>query len=68
MGDMSDDLQHPEPAFRRIGVDIAGPYLMKADVKRRSVRRDDCKVKIWVAVFVWTTVKKDFCKHGDSTM
>ena len=52
IGDMPDDLQHPEPAFRRIGVDLAGPYLMKADVRRRSGRRDDGRVKIWVAVFV----------------
>ena len=36
MGDIPSDLQHPEPGFRKISVDLAGPYLMKADVRRRS--------------------------------
>ena len=51
MGDIPTDLQHPEPGFRKISVDLAGPYLMKADVRRRSGRRDDGRVKIWILVF-----------------
>ena len=51
MGDIPTDLQHPEPGFRKVAVDLAGPYLMKADVRKRSGRRDDGRVKIWIAVF-----------------
>ena len=35
MGDIPSDQQHPEPGFRKISVDLAGPYLMKADVRRK---------------------------------
>ena len=40
MGDMPEELQWPDPAFRKIGLDLAGPILMKADVRRRSGRHD----------------------------
>ena len=35
-----------------MGVDLAGPYLMKADIRRRSTQRDEGRVKVWVVVFV----------------
>ena len=47
----AEDGGHPEPGFRKISVDLAGPYLMKIDVRRRSGRKDDGRVKIWVSVF-----------------
>ena len=45
MGDMPEELQGQDPAFRKVGVDLAGPYFMKADVRRRSTRRDEGRVK-----------------------
>ena len=31
MGDMPEEIQGQDPVFRKVGVDLAGPYLMKAD-------------------------------------
>ena len=44
MGDMPDHLQHPEAGFREVAFDLARPYLMKADVRRRSGRSDEGRV------------------------
>ena len=52
MGDMPENLQGQDPAFRKAGVDLAGPYLMKADIRRRSTRRDEGRDKVWVVMFV----------------
>ena len=52
MGDMPKNLQGQDPAFIKVGVDLAGPYLMKADIRRRSTRRDEGRVKVWVVMFV----------------
>ena len=41
MGYMPDELQGLDGAFKKIGVDLAGPYLMKADVRRSSTRIDE---------------------------
>ena len=50
MGDMPAGLQLPERGFKRIAVDLAGPFLMKADLRRRSTRKEDGRIKVWVAV------------------
>ena len=51
MADVPRELQHPERGFRRLAVDLAGPFLMKPDIRRRSGRHQDGRVKIWVAIF-----------------
>ena len=48
-----------------MGVDLAGPYLMKADIRRRSTRRDEGRVKVWVVVFgcsITSAVKLYLCR------
>ena len=72
MADMPRELQHPERGFRRLAVDLAGPFLMKPDIRRRSGRHQDGRVKIWVAIFgcscrcVVTIPRRVLCKPGDS--
>ena len=52
MGDIPEELHDQDPPFRRVGVDLDGPYLMKADIRRRSTRRDEGRLKVWLLVFV----------------
>ena len=55
MGDIPSDQQHPEPRFRKISVDMAGPYLMKANGRE----------KIWIAVFtcsISSAIKLYLCR------
>ena len=52
MGDMPEELQEMVGPFKKIALDLAGPYLMKADVRRRSTRRDEGRVKIWIVCVV----------------
>ena len=52
MGDFPESLQRQDGAFKKVGVDLAGPYKIKADMRRRSSRHDDGRVKVWVVVFV----------------
>ena len=52
MGDMPEELQWPDAAFKNMGLDLAGPKRMKADVRRRSGRHDEGKVKIWIVIIV----------------
>ena len=33
-------------------MELASPYKIKADMRRRSSRHDDGRVKVWVVVFV----------------
>ena len=44
MADIPRELQHPERGFRRLAVDLAGPFLMKPDLRRRSGRYQDGRV------------------------
>ena len=71
MGYMPENLQGQDPAFRKVGVDLAGPFLMKADIRRRSTRRDERRVKIWVVVFVCSItsavklyLRRDYSEEG----
>ena len=52
MADFPESLQRQDGAFKKVGVDLAGPYKIKADMRRRSSRHDDGRVKVWVVVFV----------------
>ena len=69
---MPEELQWPDPAFRKIGLDLAGPILMKADVRRRSGRHgDDGKVKVWLLIIVCSStsavklyITKDYSEAG----
>jgi hypothetical protein len=81
MGDIPSDQQHPEPGFRKISVDLVGPYLMRADVRRQSGQKDkdDERGKFGLQCLpaacpqqsnctsAGTIQKKDFFKHGGST-
>ena len=65
MADVPDELQLAERAFKKIAVDLAGPYLVKADMRRRSVRKDEGTVKVWIAVVACSlssAVKLYICK------
>ena len=50
MADAPEELQLPDPAFKKIALDLAGPFLMKADLRRRSGRGDSGKVKVWICI------------------
>ena len=52
MGAFPEELQHPDPPFVKIGIDLAGPFNIKADIRRRSGRLADGKVKMYVVIFV----------------
>ena len=52
MGDFPESLQHQDGAFRKIGLDLAGPFKIRADMRRRSTRQDEGRVKVWVVVIV----------------
>ena len=52
MGDMPDELRWPDPAIKKIGLDLAGPIMMKADVRRRSGKHDDGRDQIWIVIIV----------------
>ena len=52
MGDMPEELQCPDPSFKKIGLDCAGPIMMKAVVRRRLGRHDDGRVIIWIMIIV----------------
>ena len=41
---------YPEAGFSKVGVDPVGSYLMQVDVRRRSGRRDDVRVKLCLHV------------------
>ena len=65
MADIPRELQLPERGFRRLAVDLAGPYLMKPDIRRRSGRHQDGRVKIWIAIFgcnISSAVKLYVCR------
>ena len=52
MGDMPEELQEVVGPFKKIALDLAGPFLMKADMRRRSERRDEGRIKVWVVCIV----------------
>ena len=52
MGPVPEELQHPDPPFSKLALDLCGPFLVKADVRRRSPRQAADKVKMWVVVYV----------------
>ena len=52
MGDMPGELQHPEPAFTRVSLDLWGPVMLRADIRRRSLRTGQGLVKGWVLAIV----------------
>ena len=52
MGDMPEELQEEVGPFKKIALDLAGPFLMKADMRRRSERRDEGRIKVWVVCIV----------------
>ena len=52
MGDIPVEQQGGDGPFKKIAIDLAGPFMMKADVRRRSQRGDTGRVKVWVVVFV----------------
>ena len=65
MADIPSELQLPERGFRRLAVDLAGPYMIKPDIRRRSGRHQDGRVKIWVAIFgcsISSAVKLYLCR------
>ncbi len=52
MGDYPESLQHGDGAFKKIALDLAGPFKIRADMRRRSSRQDEGQVKVWVVVIV----------------
>ena len=49
---MPEEFQWPDPVFKKKGLDLAGPIMMKADVRRRSGKHDDGRVNIWIVIIV----------------
>ena len=71
MGDFPESLQRQDGAFKKIGVDLAGPYKIQADMRRRSSRHDDGRVKVWVVVVVCSctsavklSLSRDYSEEG----
>ena len=59
----------PCPVFSHIGVDLAGPFLVKKEGGSRATRRNTGTVKIWVILFVCLSTKalKLYVAGGYST-
>ena len=71
MADVPEDRQLPERGFQRIAIDLAGPFYMRADLRRRSERKSDQKIKVWVAIFgcsassaIKLCVARDYSESG----
>ena len=71
MGDFPPELQYPDPPFTKLGLDLAGPFLIKADIRRRSGRLGTDKTKMWIVIFVCHTtsacklyISRDYSTEG----
>ena len=51
MADVPVDRQLPERGFKRLAIDLAGPFHIRTDLRRRSERKSDQKIKVWIAIF-----------------
>lgn len=52
MASLPPELCIPCPAFTNIGVDLAGPFLVKSMVKKRDTRASLGKMKVWAVLFL----------------
>ena len=71
MGDMPEELQEMVGPFKKIALDLAGPYMMKADMRRRSARRDEGRIKVWIVCVVCSVtsavklyLSRDYSEEG----
>ena len=68
---MPEEFQEMVGPFKKIALDLAGPFLMKADMRRRSERRDEGRIKVWVVCIVCSItsavklyLSKDYSEEG----
>ena len=54
---LPDRLQVPAPCFTHLGVDLAGPVLIRDMVVTKATRRSNIYKKMWVAVYVCLQTK-----------
>ena len=52
MAPLPPELCIPCPAFTNIGVDLAGPFLVKSMLKKKSTRASQGKLKVWAVLFL----------------
>ena len=59
----------PFPVFTHVGLDLAGPFIVKREKTTISTRGNPGKMKVWAALFVCLTVKavKIYMIRGYST-
>ena len=71
MGDMPVDQQGEDGPFKKIALDLAGPFMMRADMRRRSQRGHSGRTKVWVVIIVCSVtsavklyISKDYSEAG----
>ena len=57
MGPLPDRLQVPAPCFTHLGIDLAGPILIKDMVVTRGTRHTKVYRKMWICVYVCLNTK-----------
>ena len=71
MVDIPVEQQGGDGPFKKIALDLAGPFMMKADMRRRSQRGDSGKTKVRVVIIVCQVtsavklyISKDYLEEG----
>ena len=69
MAPLPPELCIPCPAFTNVGIDLAGPFMVKSMLKKKSTRASQGKLKVWAVLFLCLNTRaiKIYMAPGYST-